>query len=62
MNGITTRSTAVNKTIVSSIGIDLPTKINRIVNIVFDTGWRLRNTPAFGKKGAFCDFNIVVGL
>ncbi|KXV79449.1 hypothetical protein AD953_02145 [Acetobacter malorum] len=54
--------TSSNKTGLASLGIDLNTKINRLVNIVFDTGWRLRPAPDSGKKGAFCDFNIVVGL
>ncbi|GEL51810.1 ShlB/FhaC/HecB family hemolysin secretion/activation protein [Acetobacter tropicalis] len=57
-----TQYTTSHKTALASLGVDLNAKINRIANVTFDTGWRLRPAPTSRKKGAFLDFNVVFGF
>jgi len=51
-----------SKNILASTGLNLISTINRITNITVDLGWRLRGAPVSNTKGAFCDFNVIVGL
>lgn len=46
----------------SSVGVDLNSKINRKLNVTVDAGWRLRRAASEGSRGVFCDFNIVAGF
>ncbi|WP_170211107.1 ShlB/FhaC/HecB family hemolysin secretion/activation protein [Neokomagataea tanensis] len=51
-----------NKTGLASVGIDLNSTINRVTNINFDMGYRLRALPGSHEHGNFCDFAVVMGF
>ncbi|GBQ09498.1 ShlB/FhaC/HecB family hemolysin secretion/activation protein [Swaminathania salitolerans] len=46
----------------SSVGLDLNSRVNRHLNMTFDAGWRLRRAASTGSRGIFCDFNVIAGF
>nr|WP_237442407.1 ShlB/FhaC/HecB family hemolysin secretion/activation protein [Saccharibacter sp. 17.LH.SD] len=49
----------------SSIGLDLNSTFNRHLNLIFDTGWRMRRNHTndlANRRGIFCDFQVIAGF
>jgi len=52
---------AVNEADLASTGLLLHSEIGRYADLDFDIGWRLRDSPAGGKRGGFGDISLTVG-